>query len=177
MAYTHILAPTDLSEPANHALRHAFAEAEAHGAELTLLHIMPRQSVNQAYYVKGDPEARAGIQSAVVGLPTEFDPDSGGRLPVLPAHAPEIVLRRNDEEARNQLNELVPKTFTGTCRVEIGTGNTVDAILRTASEKAVDLIVMSTHGRTGLVRTFLGSVAEAVLHKATCPVLVVRYGT
>lgn len=177
MAYTHILAPTDLSEPANHALRHAFAEAEAHDAELTLLHIMPRQSVNQAYYVKGNPEARAGLQGTVVGLPTGFDPDSGGRLPVEPVHAPEIVLRHNDEEARDHLNELIPKTFTGTCRVEIAAGNTVDAILRIASDKAVDLIVMSTHGRTGLVRTFLGSVAEAVLHKASCPVLVVRYGT
>lgn len=177
MAYTHILAPTDLSEPANHALHHAFAEAEAHGAQLTLLHVMPRHSINHTYYVKGDPEARAGIQGAVVGLPTGYDPDSGGRLPGLPAQAPEMVLRRNDEEARDRLNELVPQTFAGTCRVEIAAGNTVEAILRTASEKAIDLIVMSTHGRTGLARTFLGSVAEAVLHKATCPVLVVRYGT
>ena len=177
MDYTHILAPTDLSEPANHALRYAFAEAEAHGAELTLLHIMPRQSVHETYYVKGNPEARAGMQGVAIGLPTGFDPDSGGRLPVGPVHTPEIVLHQADEEARDHLNKLIPKTFTGTCRVEIAAGNTVDAILRIASDKAVDLIVMSTHGRTGLVRTFLGSVAEAVLHKAACPVLVVRYGT
>jgi nucleotide-binding universal stress UspA family protein len=177
MAYTHILATTDLSEPANHALRHAFAEAEAHGAELTLLHVMSRQSVNQTYYIKGDPAARAGLRGVTIGMPTGYDPDSGGRLPVVPPHTPEVVTRRTDDEVKEQLNELIPESFTGAWHVEITTGNTVDAILRTASAKGVDLIVMSTHGRTGLMRTFLGSVAEAVLHKAPCPVLVVRYGT
>ena len=43
-----------------------------------------------------------------------------------------------------------------------------------AQEHEVDLIVMGTHGRTGLAHMFLGSVAEKVIRHATCPVLVTR---
>ncbi len=50
----------------------------------------------------------------------------------------------------------------------------IEAILGYARDDATDLIVMSTHGRTGLRRQVLGSVAEGVLRAAPCPVLVVR---
>ena len=43
-----------------------------------------------------------------------------------------------------------------------------------AAEGKIDLIVMATHGRTGLARALFGSVAESVLHRASCPVLLVR---
>lgn len=51
------------------------------------------------------------------------------------------------------------------------------SILDTAKEKNSDLIVMGTHGRTGLTHLFLGSVAEKVVRLAPCPVLVVRQPT
>jgi nucleotide-binding universal stress UspA family protein len=47
-------------------------------------------------------------------------------------------------------------------------------IVRLASEQGFDLIVMGTHGRTGLRHALLGSVAEKVVRKASCPVLTVR---
>jgi nucleotide-binding universal stress UspA family protein len=47
-------------------------------------------------------------------------------------------------------------------------------ILRTASENLCDLVVLGTHGRTGLTRLVAGSVAETVMRKAGCPVLTVR---
>jgi nucleotide-binding universal stress UspA family protein len=53
-------------------------------------------------------------------------------------------------------------------------GNPVAEILRVAKETACDIIVMGTHGRTGLAHLFMGSVAEKVVRKATCPVLVVK---
>jgi len=53
-------------------------------------------------------------------------------------------------------------------------GDTVSEILRTARETGADLIVMGTHGRTGLGRLLLGSVAEGVLRHAPCPVVTVR---
>lgn len=53
-------------------------------------------------------------------------------------------------------------------------GDTAAEILRTAHDVAADLIVMGTHGRTGLKRMLMGSVAEAVLRGATCPVLTVK---
>jgi nucleotide-binding universal stress UspA family protein len=50
-------------------------------------------------------------------------------------------------------------------------------ILNTAKKRQVDLIIMGTHGRTGLSHVFLGSVAEKVLRLAPCPVLVARQST
>jgi nucleotide-binding universal stress UspA family protein len=58
------------------------------------------------------------------------------------------------------------------CRVEEGDPTT--AILQVAQEAACDLIVLGTHGRTGLRRLLLGSVAEQVVRKAPCPVLTVK---
>ncbi len=56
----------------------------------------------------------------------------------------------------------------------ISEGRPLDGILAAAREYSTDMIVMGTHGRSGIRRALLGSVAEAVLRKAPCPVLVVR---
>jgi nucleotide-binding universal stress UspA family protein len=53
-------------------------------------------------------------------------------------------------------------------------GNPAPIIVRIAEEEGVDLIVMGTHGRSGFRRLFLGSVAEAVVRSARCPVLTIR---
>lgn len=65
---------------------------------------------------------------------------------------------------------LVPQSL----RIEVRFGTPEKAIVRTAAEMRVDLIVMSTHGRTGLRHVLMGSVAEAVVRKALCPVLTVK---
>jgi len=54
------------------------------------------------------------------------------------------------------------------------TGDPRDLIVDTAAEVGADLIVMGTHGRRGVTRALLGSVAEGVLRHATCPVLTIR---
>jgi nucleotide-binding universal stress UspA family protein len=59
-------------------------------------------------------------------------------------------------------------------RLEAVDGAPADAILRVARDEGFDLIVMGTHGRTGVRRLFLGSVAEHVVRHAECPVLTVR---
>jgi universal stress protein A len=56
----------------------------------------------------------------------------------------------------------------------IRSGSPAHEIIETAKELSADLIVISTHGRTGLAHVFLGSVAEHVVRRAPCPVLVVR---
>ena len=53
-------------------------------------------------------------------------------------------------------------------------GDPATAILEVARENSADLIVIGTHGRKGLLRILMGSVAESVLRGATCPVLVVK---
>ena len=54
-------------------------------------------------------------------------------------------------------------------------GHPADEIVRYAHEHAVDLIVMGTHGREGVMRVVLGSVAETVVRRALCPVLTVHH--
>jgi nucleotide-binding universal stress UspA family protein len=59
-------------------------------------------------------------------------------------------------------------------RVVVEDESAAKAIVRFASDRNCDLIVMGSHGRTGIERLVLGSVAEEVTHKARCPVLVIR---
>jgi len=59
-------------------------------------------------------------------------------------------------------------------QVMVKTGDARDTINQTASELGIDLIVMGTHGRRGLSRALLGSVAETVVRSAPCAVLTVR---
>jgi nucleotide-binding universal stress UspA family protein len=56
----------------------------------------------------------------------------------------------------------------------ISRGFPPDEILATAAESRCHLIVMGTHGRTGLLRSLMGSVAESVLSQAECPVMIVK---
>lgn len=65
------------------------------------------------------------------------------------------------------------------CKIE-GTvlqGNARDALIHALDKYEPDLVVMGSHGRTGIKKFVLGSVAESVLHQATCPVEIVKAGT
>ena len=64
--------------------------------------------------------------------------------------------------------------FQGAWEVEVATGPPADTIVRMAHERGADLIVMGTHGHTGLRHVLLGSVAEQVVRLAPCPVLTVK---
>jgi nucleotide-binding universal stress UspA family protein len=163
MPYTHILAPTDFSPVANRALAHAFAEAESHNARLTLLHALHHHPDTEVYYFKGQPAAPRGFAS-------EF-----GDVTVASGSTQTTIRRDYIEESLMQLRELVPHSFTGTWETEVAAGAPANAIVRLAQERNVDLIVMSTHGRTGLSHLLLGSVAERVVREAPCPVLIIRY--
>jgi nucleotide-binding universal stress UspA family protein len=87
------------------------------------------------------------------------------------------VLRRIDRRVEGALREW-QEEYARQGGVEVGSarasGAPWEAITRHARETAVDLIVIATHGRTGLKRVLMGSVVEAVVRHAPCPVLVVR---
>lgn len=163
MSFTHILVPTDFSPMANHALRYALDEARLHQAHLTLLHVLTQRTGTEVYYLSGTPS-----------MQVRLDPLSGNSLPaVFPAH-PSVLLHDHDAEALQQLRELMPADFTGAWDVDVAVGEPATAIIRAAQDHRADLIVMATHGRTGLQHMFLGSVAEHVIRHAPCPVLVIR---
>jgi nucleotide-binding universal stress UspA family protein len=73
-----------------------------------------------------------------------------------------------------KMRQCVPASFTGTVECQVQDGDAAEAILKTAQQRSCDLIVLATHGRSGLRRMLVGSVAEAILRKAPCPVLTVK---
>jgi nucleotide-binding universal stress UspA family protein len=89
-----------------------------------------------------------------------------GVLPVAPENL--------EEELRQNLNQLRPDDATVRVVHHLWEGEPVDQILHLAKESGCDLIVMGTHGRTGLGRVLMGSVAEGVVRRAPCPVLTIK---
>ncbi len=165
MSVTHILVPTDFSPTAAHALRYAFDEARLHGAKLTLLHVVPPGSGTDVYYV-----------SKPSGYPGAFDPAATARIGApWPAHAGTVVRHDVSDEVLTQLRDLIPQARRRSWGTELAVGSPAETIVRVAQELAADLIVMGTHGRTGLQHALLGSVAEKVVRQAPCPVLTVRH--
>jgi universal stress protein A len=140
-----ILAPTDFSEHAENALRFACGLAQRLGAELHLLHVL----------------------SEIV--PTGPDPLL---TPVLP---PEYY-RESEVQSREALAKLIQPSWGTPPVVEsaVRWDSPVEGIVEYAREAAIDLIVIATHGRTGLSHVLLGSVAERIVREASCPVLTIR---
>jgi nucleotide-binding universal stress UspA family protein len=88
--------------------------------------------------------------------------------------APNLI-KLQQEYAEEELGKLSRKLARKPMKVEsvIGVGSTVEQVNECVRSRGVDLIVMSTHGRTGLKRFFIGSTAEQIVRHAICPVLVV----
>ena len=75
---------------------------------------------------------------------------------------------------RRALLDVVPADPDVPCEHRLELGTAPEGILRMAHDEGVDLIVMGSHGRSWLGRLLMGSVAEAVMRQATCPLLVVK---
>jgi nucleotide-binding universal stress UspA family protein len=78
------------------------------------------------------------------------------------------------EQLEKQLNEIRPTIEEVECEHHLLFGHPADAIVGFAKAHDIDLIVMGTHGRTGVARLLMGSVAESVVRRAECPVLTLR---
>lgn len=73
-----------------------------------------------------------------------------------------------------RLSQLRPTLEGVKCQHHLLLGDAASQIVQFACERDVDLIVMGTHGRSGMLRLLMGSVAEEVLRRATCPVLTIK---
>lgn len=117
-------------------------------------------------------------------LATTLARDTGATLLIVHVEEPPMdygygvayygVLEPAAEQQREMLEKLVPSDPKITFEHHLIQGAPADAIVRFASEQAVDLIVMGTHGRMGFSRALMGSVAEQVVRHANCPVLTLR---
>ena len=109
--------------------------------------------------------------------------DHGARLIILHVTEPLVpagmMPRRKPtpqyfKDRRRELRREIPPVDGVVTKYVVREGNAEEAILEVAQLWDVDLVVMGTHGRTGLKHLFVGSVAEKVVRKANCPVLTVK---
>ena len=140
-----ILAPTDFSDHAQTAVRYACALAEKFGARLHLLHVLS-------------------------------DIIPAGPDPMLAPVLPPEYYRESEEASLAALKDLLKPEWGRPASVEtsVGWGPPATIVVDEAKEKGVELIVIATHGRTGLSHVLLGSVAERIIREAPCPVLTIR---
>ena len=142
----NILCPVDFSDSSDHALKYAVALAEAYSANLVLLHVVQPPMMS----VPGDPMIPELSANALQEITTACQ-----------RHLDELAT-----EIRNTVQVVTTQTATGATFLEI---------ITVARTQDIDLIVLGTHGRTGLAHIMIGSVAEKVVRKAPCPVLTVKH--
>jgi len=114
--------------------------------------------------------ARLLVMHALTLVP----PMPGGEY--IPPQAWDQIEAASHAQARDRIKALVVKAKRAGVRATalVMVGSPYEVIVRAARSKRVDVLVLGTHGRTGLPRFFLGSVAARVLATAPCPVLTVR---
>lgn len=144
VSFKNILVPIDFSECSMKGVAYAKALADEFGSKLVLLH-----SVAIQYYVTSDEYARYDFP---------------------------LLMQQSEKAARNQMGDLIEKAdWDGVKEVEssLQIGHAGQQICARAIDHDADMIVISTHGTTGLKRALLGSTAEYVVRHASSPVLVV----
>jgi universal stress protein A len=79
-----------------------------------------------------------------------------------------------DERAKDELDKLAKSEISTSVKTILKTGKPFVEIIETAKEENIDLIIIATHGHTGVEHILFGSTAEKVVRKAPCPVLTLR---
>ena len=148
MKIKHILVPIDFSANSLQALDYAVDFSKPFKAQLMVLHV-----VEPIYYEMPDFTGASG--AAMAGV---FDDLHRA------AHDQLARLERTYAKRRVKLRALLQ------------TGVASEAIVDAGKQLKADLIIMTTHGRSGVAHLLMGSVAERVVRSATCPVLTLRAG-
>jgi nucleotide-binding universal stress UspA family protein len=153
--YKHILVALDGSELAEQVLPHIEALAEKFGSAVTLLRVTTPPSL---------------AVTPPIGLPMSAPAD------LFTAEQMTEALQAERDYAADYLRSVGERMRGRVPQVaeEQAEGRAADVIVERASALGADLIAMTTHGRSGLRRLVLGSVAEEVVRRASCAVLLVR---
>ena len=139
-----ILFPTDFSNGARAAMDHAISLAKDYDAKLVLLYVIQDISIAE-WYIPSTISAGELVEDMQKSAWQEMD--------------------KWIAEVSKQVKDVEKMVVRGVPFVEI---------IQTAKERNADLIVIGTHGRTGIDHMLFGSTAEKVVRKAACPVLTVR---
>ena len=156
--FKRILCPVDMSLFSLDAVKLGVKLAQNSNATLYLLHVIdnPFDELYLSAITQADP--------ALLDL---YKDEPAKRVQIMNAtleHS-QVLLKQFCHEWVEQL----PKV-----RYLVANGNPFDKILDAARDHRIDLIVLATHGRTGVKRLLIGNVAEKVVRHAPCPVLTVK---
>ncbi|MBI3004102.1 MAG: universal stress protein [Ignavibacteriales bacterium] len=143
---SRILVPIDFSEFSKNALKYAIPFARQFEASVDLLYV-----VEPAIYP-------ADFSFGQVGFP----------------NVEEELRKRGTEELETLMKKEIGRRLPA--RFSVRTGKPFYEINQYATEEDIDLIIIATHGHSGMEHILFGSTAEKVVRKAPCPVLVVRSG-
>lgn len=155
--YNRILVPLDGSPLAEEALPYAVEIAKKFESELYLLRVVS-PGASTAFITPGGMMAEPSMGSAVEA---------------------EILAQAQEEQmagARDYLDKMVRKLSDTGLQVcfDVMEGSPGTAIMHFAHKLSIELIVLTTHGRTGLMRMVMGSVADQIIRQCGCPVLLIR---
>lgn len=139
-----ILVPTDNSENSREAFRYAIGLAEKFQSKIHVLYVIDRGYLEHGY----DPRVLDDLE--------------------------EHLFEEKTKETKEFINKNTKNKEGLHIEMSIKSGNPFVEIITTAREKEADLIVMGTHGRTGLSHVLMGSVTKKVVRKAPCPVLTIK---
>ena len=141
-----VLAPTDFSEASDKAIPFAFRLAKDHGASVLLVHVVDALPMPSPLYA---------------------------HYYAVPSPEQIIAIEKQSEDG---LRKRIPVAYRDAVAADVAVvhGEASHEILRLSAEKHASVIVLATHGRTGLKHLLLGSVAEKIVRHATCPVFIVR---
>lgn len=143
--FRRIVHPTDFSPASRPAFKAALGLAKASRAELLLVHVLPPLPMIEDAYI----------------APGTYEQFQRG-------------YRATDQKQLDRLVRAAKVAGVRASGILLDFGVPAERITRLARSRHADVIVMGTHGRTGLTRALLGSVATRVVATATCPVLTVR---
>ncbi len=160
-----ILVPVDPASISKAALNLATESAKAYGASVKLVAVIPLVGSGRTSELA--PEGGDDITTGV-GYRRHARAEPIHDTSAQPGHAGALV----EEQLQALARELEQEVES--VEVIVASGDAADNIVEMAHREGIGLIVMATHGRTGIARGFLGSVTDAVIRNAETPVLVVR---
>ncbi len=143
----NILVPTDFSKYSVKALKEAVDIAAQHGSKIYLLHVVDRQVQECAIDYRLSHEVVQSLKKESLRTSKDY----------LEKEVEKIIKDQNIKVA-----------------ISVKRGIPAQTILREQKAKKIDLIVIASHGKTGLVKQHMGSVADKVVKGSKCPVMVVK---
>jgi nucleotide-binding universal stress UspA family protein len=144
MLFKNILVPFDLSSPSNHAFKIALDVAQKYDSKITLITCIEGDAWHHKFY-----DARADSE----------------------------LLKKQSKVAKKYMEKLEDTANKAGVNIKLQilkSTSVVKDITTFAKSRKIDLIIMSSHGRTGLDKVILGSVANGVIQRTRCPVLLIK---